>query len=189
MHSDADETPIEPSVETTGAPGSGEGAPTTTREDSYTPAVAWLPACGPALVTACGHMTTLATNNLTRISPACVATAAAAAGFLQAILFLRLMDCWFDDSFGGEWRWCLFPTDSLCGILVMLDRHTGCISGFAYTFWFCRLLLTCLDDLQACGLAEVAWICGLVAISTVLRYALPPDGTSHVPMGMLMLAY
>jgi hypothetical protein len=130
------------------------------------------------------------TDNITRSPPVWVATTAAACGVFQAILLLKLVDCWFDDNVAGrEWTWCLLPIDSICGIIVMLDRQTGCMSGIAYAFWFCRLLVACIDDLRSCGLAEVAWICGVAAISTALRYALPPDGTSHVPMGMLMLAY
>jgi hypothetical protein len=129
-------------------------------------------------------------NNITRSPPVCVATTAAACGVFQAILLLRLVDCWFDDTVvGREWTWCFLPIDSICGIIVMLDGQTGCISGIAYAFWFCRLLVACIDDMRSCGLAEVAWICGVAGISTSLRYALPPDGTSHVPMGMLMLAY
>ena len=75
-----------------------------------------------------------------------------------------------------------------CDTVAVLDKQTGCMSGLAYAFWFSCLLNACIDDLRSCGFAEVAWICGVTTMSTLLRYALPPDGTSHVPLGMLMLA-
>ena len=120
-------------------------------------------------------------------TPVCVAFAAVACGVCQATVLLHLLDCWFDE--GGGWAWWLVPVDGLCGIIVMLDEATGCPSGIAYAFWFSRLLVKCVDDLHACGVAELVWICCVAVMSTILRYALPPDGTTHFPNSMLMLAY
>ena len=126
-------------------------------------------------------------GNMRSSTPVCVAVAAVACGVCQATILLHLLDCWFDE--GGGSAWWLVAVDGLCGITVMLDEDTGCPSGIAYAFWFSRLLVKCVDDLHACGVAELVWICGVAVMSTILRYALPPDGTSRFPNSMLMLAY